>query len=112
MRQKIDCKGVQLFALLLMMFISSFVNAQKTVTGTVTNSKDNSPLGFATVTVKGTNVATATDASGKFSIKVPEGKNTLVISSVGFDDLEVDVSSSTAVTISLKKRKLHRSMRL
>jgi TonB-linked SusC/RagA family outer membrane protein len=101
MRQKIDCTIVRtLVGLLLLLFISSGVNAQKQVTGTVKNAKDNSVIGFATITVKGTNVAAVSNADGSFAINLPAGKNTIIVSSVGFTTKEVDASSGN-VAISL-----------
>src|SRR4051795_1123765 len=103
MRQNIACLGVRLCTALFFIFISGTLFAQKVVTGTVTNAS-NQPIPSATVTVKGTNIGAATDGSGKFSINVPSGKNTLVISSVGFADQEVNISATTSVTVSLKER--------
>jgi hypothetical protein len=103
MRQKIDCMSMRLSALLFLLFIGTGVFAQKQVSGTVTNAKDNSPVGFATVTVKGTNVAALSNADGSFVITLPAGKTTLVVSSVGFDDAEVSAASGN-VAVSLKER--------
>src|SRR5205823_7188821 len=75
--------------------------AQKKVTGTVTNAKDKVPVPSASILVKGTNIGTSTSSDGTFSINVPAGRNTLVVSSVGFNNEEVDVSSVTTVAISL-----------
>lgn len=78
----------------LLFFLLSFsAIAQKTVTGKVTNAKDGTPVGFATVTVKGTNTATASAADGSFTINLPAGSTILVISSVGYAPAEVDASS-------------------
>jgi TonB-dependent starch-binding outer membrane protein SusC len=104
MRQKIDCLAVRLCAAVFLMFIAASAFAQKTVSGTVTNAKDNQPINGASVLVKGTNVGAATSATGTFTINVPSGKNILVISSVGFDDMEVNVSSQTSITVSLKEK--------
>ena len=104
MRQKIDRVTLRACAALLFLFISSSLFAQKKVTGTVTNSKDKQPLAFATVTVKGTNVAVATTATGTFTINVPSGKTVLVISSIGFDETEVNISSKDNVEIALKEK--------
>lgn len=77
---------------------------QKTVTGTITNAKDNSPIVLATVSVKGTKVAAVTGANGEFSITVPAGKNTLVVSSVGYEEDEVSIANTSSVKLSLKER--------
>ncbi len=84
MRQKIDCFTVRFCAVVLLLFFAGAAFAQTKISGNVTNAKDKQPLAFATVTVKGTNVATTTSATGDFTITVPAGRNILVISSVGF----------------------------
>jgi TonB-linked SusC/RagA family outer membrane protein len=101
MRQKIDC--VRFYAVIFLLLISTGVFAQKQVAGTITNAKDNTPVGFATVTVKGTNVAALSNADGSFVITLPPGKTTLIISSVGFDDAEVSAATGN-VTVSLKEK--------
>ncbi|QEC68469.1 TonB-dependent receptor [Panacibacter ginsenosidivorans] len=104
MRQKIDCLAVRLCAAVFFMFIAATAFAQKTVTGTVTSAKDNQPINGASILVKGTNVGTATSPTGTFSINVPAGKKILVISSVGFDDQEIDVSSQSTISVALKEK--------
>lgn len=70
------------------------------IKGRVLNDAEE-PLAGATVTVKGTKVATATDAGGNFSINA--GINaTLVISYVGYTQTEVVVKKQDIGTISLK----------
>src|SRR6478735_1187356 len=96
MRQKLDCTCARLCATFLLFFFLSFSsNAQKTVMGKVTNAKDGSAIGFATITVKGTNVAAVSNADGSFAINLPEGKTALVISSIGFTTLEVQAAGAS-----------------
>lgn len=104
MRQKIDCLAVRLCAAFFFVFLSASAFAQKTVTGTVTSAKDNQPIVGASVLVKGTNIGAATSATGTFTLNVPAGKKILVISSVGYDDQEVDVSNQTSISVSLKEK--------
>ena len=99
MRQKIDCLAVRVCTAVILIFLSGSLFAQKKVTGTVTSAKDNQPLAFATVTVKGTNIATVTTTTGTFVISVPANKTTLVISSIGFGDEEVNIASKTDVVL-------------
>jgi uncharacterized protein YdeI (BOF family) len=103
MRQKIDCLAMRFCIAVFSILISGTLFAQTKVAGNVKNAKDNSPVGFATVTVKGTTVATTTSATGDFVINVPAGKNTLVVSSVGFDDTEVPIGTGT-VSVALKEK--------
>ena len=69
------------------------------VKGKVTDSKGQ-PLEGATISVKGTNKAVKSDATGNFSIDA--GRNsTLVISFVGFETIEVSIGSQTTITVQL-----------
>jgi TonB-linked SusC/RagA family outer membrane protein len=77
------------------------------VTGTVRNEK-NEPLTAATVSVKGTSKSTLTDENGTFTIDAVKG-NTLVISSVGYQELQIkvgDEGSAVNVTLPLNDRSL------
>lgn len=102
MKQKTDRLFVRACAVLLLLLSSGFLFAQKKVTGTVTSSKTNQPVAFASVTVKGTSVATATDAAGAFIITVPAGKTVLTITSVGFQDQDVNIGTGI-VNVVLKE---------
>ena len=88
--------------LLLLLVFTIPAIAQKTVTGKITDANDKQPVVGATVTVKGTNVATQTDVSGNFSVAVPAGRNTLLISSVGFASQELNVTNLNSVSLALQ----------
>jgi iron complex outermembrane receptor protein len=81
-------------SLVLLLFLSSIKTlAQSTVTGTVTDSATRNPLQSVSVLVKGTSAGAQTGADGKFTIAVPAGATTLVISSVGYTSQEVAIGS-------------------
>jgi TonB-dependent starch-binding outer membrane protein SusC len=76
------------------------VQAQtREITGKITDQKDGTPLVGATVTVKGSKLSTATAADGTFSLTVPAGAKTLVISSVGFTSKEIAVSDNVSLSL-------------
>ncbi|MBC7850599.1 MAG: TonB-dependent receptor [Chitinophagaceae bacterium] len=102
MPSKLTAARSWLVACLLLFTTVSFAQ-QKTVTGKVVNDKDKSPLVGATITVKGGTVATSTGADGSFTISVPSATSTLVISSVGFGTLEVELAGRDAVSIEMKE---------
>jgi outer membrane receptor protein involved in Fe transport len=80
--------------------IASF--AQVTITGNVKNSSSNENVAAASVAVKGTGTGTFTDEKGNFKLvskKTPPF--TLVVSSVGYEQREVIVTSASPVTIVL-----------
>jgi iron complex outermembrane receptor protein len=84
--------------LLLFCFNQSFAQTH-TVTGTVLDQNGKGIPGV-TVAVKGTNIATQTDASGVYRINAAETA-TLVFSSVGYASMEMPVSGRTSMDASL-----------
>lgn len=89
------------FSISFSFFLFTYVNvvAQKQVSGVV--KENNNPIVGASVLVKGTTVGTVTGPTGAFSLTVPAGKNILVISSIGNETKEVDVSSFTTIDVNL-----------
>ena len=79
----------------------SLLAQDRVVTGKVTDSKDNSPVAGASVQPKGSKTGTSTGADGSFSIAVPAGAKTLVISSAEFDQQEVDITGKTNVDVAM-----------
>jgi len=74
--------------------------AQRTITGTITD-ESGEPLIGASVLVKGTSTGTVTDIDGSYSITVPEGSTTLVISYTGFATQEVELGASNVVDVAM-----------
>jgi len=87
--------------LLLLLLSTTFTYAQRKITGTVT-TENSQPASGATVSITGTQVATQTDVSGIFSINVPQDKNTLTITYVGYEPQTVNVTNQTSIDITLK----------
>jgi len=79
----------------------------RTVTGTVTDTKDGSVIAGVTVKVKGLNRATQTATDGTFSIGVPAGGKTLVFSFIGYQDVEMPVADNMAVKLTASERNLN-----
>jgi TonB-dependent starch-binding outer membrane protein SusC len=86
---------------LLMVFAMHVFAQSRTVTGKVTDSRDGTPVANASVTIKGTNLGTTTDAGGNFRLAVPDNNAVLVISSVGFSETEVAVGAQTDLSITM-----------
>jgi len=79
------------------------IMAQKrTVSGIVTDSK-NEPLIGVNVTIKNASTTgTITDIDGKYSLEIPSGNSVLVFSYIGYSTQEVKVSNRSVVDIVLK----------
>lgn len=90
-----------LFTLLTMLFIVQMAIAQRTVKGLVTDVGTNEPLIGATIQAKGTEVGTVADALGNFSIELPSGVNTLIVSYVGYDVKEVALADANYLVVTL-----------
>lgn len=75
---------------------------QKTITGKVTDADGNGLPGIS-ITIKGSTVGTATDASGAYSIVVPANESVLKISGTGYMYREIIVGTKTVLNISLQK---------
>ncbi|MDR0332762.1 MAG: TonB-dependent receptor [Dysgonamonadaceae bacterium] len=67
----------------------------RNVTGTIVDALTNETLIGATVWVKETARGTVTDLDGNFSVLVSNNSTVLVITYVGYDDLEVEVGNRT-----------------
>src|SRR5665647_978979 len=88
----------------LLLMLSCFIQTmaqQRTVTGTVTNSKDGTPLSDASVIVVGETKGTTTKSDGTFSINVSPNAKQLQISHVGQETQTIAIPASSVVSVSL-----------
>ena len=73
--------------LFLMLVLSASVNAQSTVSGTV--SDNTGPIPGVNIVVKGTTISTTTDFDGGYTIKSVPANGVLVFSFIGFKTKEI-----------------------
>jgi len=93
----------KLSQLTLFLILAVFANAQKKITGKVTDG-DNQPLAGVTVLLKDSKTQTITSESGLFSLSVPENtKLILIFSYVGYETRELSAGNNAVVNVSLKK---------
>lgn len=91
-------------SILLLFMVVAFNVAfaqNRNVTGTITDQQSNESLPGASVIVKGTTKGATTDLDGKFSLMLAPGENTLVVSYIGYETMEVAVGALTTLTIQL-----------
>jgi TonB-linked SusC/RagA family outer membrane protein len=94
-----------------MLFVSLFllvggVFSQTKVSGTVVSQDDGQPVIGASVLVVGTSIGTVTNAQGKFSLEAPAGKNTLRITYVGMEPLEVSARPNMRIMLTSDRQAL------
>ncbi|PSR52842.1 TonB-dependent receptor [Adhaeribacter arboris] len=92
-------KYMLLFLLLLMATTEAWAQ-NIAVTGKVTGDKGEGLPGV-TVLLKGTTNGTSTDPSGNYSLTVPNGEGTLVISFIGYNTQEVAINNRNSINITL-----------
>jgi TonB-linked SusC/RagA family outer membrane protein len=94
-------KKLLLTIVLLTMLVIQAFSQNKTVTGTVVTSEDNSSLPGVSVIVKGTTMGTVTTGDGTYTLSVPESA-ILEFSFIGFVKQEVSVAGTNTVNVTLK----------
>ncbi|MHA4809602.1 SusC/RagA family TonB-linked outer membrane protein [Flavitalea flava] len=103
----------EMFAALLMLIAFAFVSIQATAQGTAPAREikgkiiiaDGSPLSGVSVSVKGTSQGAATDINGEFHLSLPPGKDTLVVTHIGYLSELVALRGRSSVDIHLKEDK-------
>lgn len=97
-----SCKRLSVVLSLFLASASAF--AQNTISGTVTDENGTPVIGVA-VQVEGTTGGVITDMDGKYEIPAKKG-DVLVFSSLGYQDAEVVVSSSSAIDVQMQTETL------
>lgn len=88
--------------ILMILCVQNIMAQKRTVSGIVTDSK-NEPLIGVNVTIKNASTTgTITDIDGKYSLEIPSGNSVLVFSIIGYSTQEVKVSNRSVVDIVLK----------
>ncbi len=103
-------KRVELLPIvILILTVITLYSQQKysVITGKVTD-ENNSPLPFANVYLKETNVGTSTDNRGNFKIVTKPGRYTLEISYVGYEkkSIEINLKSEETLTLNIKLKSI------
>lgn len=78
---------------------------EKTLSGLVID-EESLPIPGVSVVVKGTIIGTSTDASGMFTLTVPDNANLLVFSFIGFDSREVPIGNLSTFNVTLTSQEL------
>ncbi len=79
----------------------SSLQAQITVTGTVTSADDGLGIIGATVLVKGSNAGTVTDFDGAYEIEAPDESAILVFSYTGMKTQEIQVGAQRTIDVTM-----------
>jgi TonB-linked SusC/RagA family outer membrane protein len=87
-----------------LLLLPLFALSQGKIVSGMVNDDMGGPLPGATVQVKGSeSIGSITDFDGKFTIALKAGETKIIISYVGFESQEVDVSSQSNISVSLQQ---------
>ena len=99
----LSIKRRNICTLLLLLLCSVKAFAQQTVSGTVSASKTGETLVGITVSIKGTQTATATNVQGHYSIKTNSANDVLVFSYVGYTSQEIPVNGQSTINVKMEE---------
>ncbi len=97
--QRVGVTWLLVLAVVLGMPYTAHAQEMRSVTGTVTAEDTQQPFPGVRVAVKGTLIATMTDAQGYFSLRVPASATTLVFTYLGYGVIEEPIADEVTVTM-------------
>ncbi len=95
-------KNILMLFLALIMSLS-VIAQQRNITGTIIDSNDKEAMIGANIMEKGTSNGTVTDLDGKFSLTVASPASVLVISSIGYQTIEISIGQKTSFNLEMKE---------
>ncbi len=104
-RKKLQLKRF-LFFLTIILSSSVFAQNERTVRGVVLDASQNPIIGATVVLKDNPTFGTVTDLNGEFKLTIPQDNQTLVISFVGMESQEIDMSGKDNITIVLKETEI------
>jgi TonB-linked SusC/RagA family outer membrane protein len=91
-----------LFLLIMLCSTSVFAQNNHTIKGLVVDDKQVPVIGATIVLKDKPTLGTATDVNGEFSLNIPSGKQVLVISYIGMEKQEVEVTDQDYLKVAMK----------
>ena len=94
-------KRTLLILMLILVFVAEGIAQVRTITGTVTDSDDGSPVPGVSIRIRGAQGGTQTGSDGKYSIAVPTGATGLEFTSIGYNTQSIALGSSNVINVRL-----------
>ncbi|WP_299122627.1 TonB-dependent receptor [uncultured Tenacibaculum sp.] len=91
-----------IFCVIFFTSFLSFAQEKITISGTLKSEANGETLTGATVLLKGTNLGVSTNEYGFYSLTVPKGNYTLLISYLGFNTVEKEVSLNSNLKLNFE----------
>ncbi|GAB3785762.1 TonB-dependent receptor [Spirosoma horti] len=90
-----------LFTFAMLLLTLQLALAQRTLTGSVLDAKNKGELPGASIVIPGTTTGTVSDATGKFSLSVPQNATSITVSFIGYAAQQVSIVNTNNVTVLL-----------
>jgi len=90
-------------SILFFFVLGIFQSQSQTITGVVISESDQFELPGVSIIVKGTNIGTASDVNGKYSLHVPSSNDTLVFSFIGYKPQYIAINNRNTINVSLSE---------
>ena len=88
--------------MLMILCVQSIFAQKRTVSGIVTDSKNESLIGVNVTIKNASTTGTITDMDGKYTLDVPSNSSVLVFSYIGYSSQEVKVNNRSVIDVVLK----------
>ena len=88
---------------LFLLCVPTLIMAQSVIKGTIKDASTGEVLPGANVVIKGTTQGTTADFDGNFTIEIMDFPKTLVISSVGYKTMELNITNDNFIQVSLEE---------
>ena len=105
MKLNITLKSRYLLCLLIPFWVCS-LQAQRTISGLVTDGQTGDPLIGANILIEGTSKGTVTDIDGSYSLEISEDDQALIISYTGFQNQRVEIGTNNTLNVLLEAGQL------
>ena len=96
-------RKITVLIVLLLLFGSSILAQQRTITGTVTNVSDGTTIPGVTVLAIGTTIGSVTDIDGIYRIQIDKSVTKLQFTFIGMRTETIDIQSSNVINIRMEK---------
>ncbi|MCC5938517.1 MAG: SusC/RagA family TonB-linked outer membrane protein [Lunatimonas sp.] len=93
--------GIACIALFCLFCLSESYAQSRRISGKVTSKEETMGIPGVNVLIKGTQVGTATNIDGDFSLDVPDNNTVLIFSYIGFQNQEVTVGNRSVINVEL-----------
>ena len=81
---------------------TNYLDLDRTISGTITDAEGEIIIG-ATIQIKDSEIGTATDIDGAFTLAIPDDAEILIVRYIGYEEIEVEIGATSVFNIVLQE---------